>query len=713
MASNGNNGWAKLVLAATIFVYIVYFAGAAYTFQNLAPIPVEVKTTDGTVLFTYNDIIDGKYIVQRYGIQDYGSILGFGGYFGTDYTAYALKFIQDAATSAGADTENLVTIQGTGDQAVYIVDPSLKTAYDNLYNYYKNLWTDQYVNDRLALENLLTDDEIRKVTAYFMWTGLIAIEGYTNGFPYTPGLVEQTIDTTRATWVTIFLLLLVIMPMIGYIIVKFIDYWKDERITVSLPAPSATQRVALLGMVLAALGLLVQGLLGGYMMHLYAEPTLYGLDTTGILPFNVARGLHYNLAILWIAVTWVSFALFVLPYFGLKISKGQATTILLAGGGVAILALLGLWASYLGKIPDPLWFIIGSQGRPVVSAGTLWLLLIAGLVGYLAIVTYKVAKQNQYPFNTLLKILAIGLGGTAFGAFIGALPIISPWKHFTVDEYFRWITIHAFVEGFWPAIVIPILLILLVIAGLVPPRLAVAVAGIDATLEIATGMIGTAHHYYWGGEPTFWMYLGAAISTLEVLPIGFVIAYALVLWKKGEVKTELQKTILTFILVAAFGGAIGVVAFGAGLINMPIVNYYLHGTQATMVHAHLAMPLAYGVPTILMWVVAFYLAGGFGDATLAKIRKAIVVAAAGFYLQVLLSLGVMMYAQFDTGSEYGYWYVKSLVLPDGTLNGFWMQDSIITAIWARMIGDVIAGLALILVIYYVVKAFPKAFKAQQ
>ncbi len=713
MASNGNNGWAKLVLAATIFVYIVYFAGAAYTFQNLAPIPVEVKTTDGTVLFTYDDIIEGKYIVQRYGIQDYGSILGFGGYFGTDYTAYALKFIQDAATSAGANTENLVTIQGTGDQAIYLVDPSLKTAYDNLYNYYKNLWTDQYVNDRLALENLLTDEDIRKVTAYFMWTGLIAIEGYTNGFPYTPGLVEQTIDTTRATWITIFLLLLVIMPMIGYIIIKFIDYWRDERITVSLPAPSSTQRVALLGMVLAALGLLIQGLLGGYMMHLYAEPTLYGLDTTGILPFNVARGLHYNLAILWIAVTWVSFALFVLPYFGLKISKGQATAILLAGGGVALLALLGLWASYLGKIPDPLWFIVGSQGRPVVSAGTLWLLLIAGLVGYLAIVTYKVAKQNQYPFNTLLKILAIGLGGTAFGAFVGALPIISPWKHFTVDEYFRWITIHAFVEGFWPAIVIPILLILLVIAGLVPPRLAVAVAGIDATLEIATGMIGTAHHYYWGGEPTFWMYLGAAISTLEVLPIGFVIAYALVLWKKGEVKTELQKTILTFILVAAFGGAIGVVAFGAGLINMPIVNYYLHGTQATMVHAHLAMPLAYGVPTILMWVVAFYLAGGFGEATLAKIRKAIVIAAAGFYLQVLLSLGVMMYAQFDTGSEYGYWYVKSLVLPDGTLNGFWTLDSIITAIWARMIGDVIAGLALILIIYYVVKAFPKAFKAQQ
>jgi nitric oxide reductase subunit B len=31
---------------------------------------------------------------------------------------------------------------------------------------------------------------------------------------------------------------------------------------------------------------------------------------------------------------------------------------------------------------------------------------------------------------------------------------------------------------------------------MVPPKMAVAAAGIDATLEIATGMIGTAHHYY-------------------------------------------------------------------------------------------------------------------------------------------------------------------------------------------------------------------------
>ena len=710
MSGNGRNGWAKLVLAVAIAVYLIYFAAAAYTFENLPPVPDQVETLDGKVLFTGKDIVDGKHLVQRYGLQDYGSILGFGGYFGVDYTAYSLKFIKDDINTS---KDKLVSITSENGKTIFKVDPGIAKAYNDIYNYFKNLWTDKYVNDRTALDQLLSDEDMKKITAYFTWTALIAIKGYTNGFPYTPGLVEQTMDPTRATWVTVFLLLLVIMPLVGYIVIKFIDYWRDERITVNLPQPSPAQKVALLGMVLAGLGLIIQGLLGGYMMHLYAEPELYGMDLSHILPFNVARGLHYNLAILWIAVTWVSFALFTLPYFGLKITKSQALTILLAGGLVGILGLLGIWASYLGRIPEPLWFIVGSQGRPVVSLGTLWLVLIAGLVGYLSIATYRVAKQNQYPFNALLKILAIGLGGTALGAFIGAIPFVKPFDNFTMDEYFRWITIHSFVEGFWPAIVIPILIILLVITGMVPPRLAVAVAGLDASLEIASGMIGTAHHYYWGGEPTIWMYLGAAISTLEVLPIGFVIAYALVLWKRGQVQGELQKTILTFILTAAFGGAIGVIAFGAGLINMPIINYYVHGTQATMVHAHLAMPLAYGVPTILMWVVAFYLSGAIGDNALRAIRKTIVVVAIGFYLQVLLSLGVMMIAQFNDGAQQGYWYVKSLVMPDGSLTGFWTLSTIKNIIWARLIGDLIAGLGIIYIVYIIGRGYLSSLRSPQ
>jgi nitric oxide reductase subunit B len=404
----------------------------------------------------------------------------------------------------------------------------------------------------------------------------------------------------------------------------------------------------------------------------------------------------------------MSFALFVLPYLGVKLGSGQVKAVLGAGAAAAVAALVGLWLSYLGKIPSPWWFMVGSQGRPVVSAGTLWLTLIGLLLLALAMLIRRAAAASQYPFNSLLRVLAIGVAGTGVGALVGALPLIHPWSHFTVDEYFRWITIHSFVEGFWPAIIIPILMTLLVVTGLVPPRLAVAVAGLDASLEIATGMIGTAHHYCWGGEPRIWMYLGAAISTLEVLPIGFLIAYTIVLWKKGAVRTELQKTLLTYIMVAAFGGAIGVVAFGAGLINMPVVNYYLHGSQATMVHAHLAMPLAYGVPTMLLWLVALYLSGGIGDGELRLARKAAIVIAVGFYLQVLLSLGVMMLKQFSLAAAHGYWAIKGPVTPTGA-PGIWSEPLMQKVIWLRLVGDLAAaGIAALL--YIVLRGVPRALR---
>ncbi|MEB3846193.1 MAG: hypothetical protein GSR83_03995 [Desulfurococcales archaeon] len=77
-----------------------------------------------------------------------------------------------------------------------------------------------------------------------------------------------------------------------------------------------------------------------------------------------------------------------------------------------------------------------------------------------------------------------------------------------------------------------------------------------------------------------------------------------------------------------------------------------------------------------MWVGAFYLPGAIGENTLKAIGKTIVVVAIGLYLQVLLSLGATMIAQFNDGAQQGYWYVKSLVMLDGSLTGFWMSPSI-------------------------------------
>lgn len=74
-------------------------------------------------------------------------------------------------------------------------------------------------------------------------------------------------------------------------------------------------------------------------------------------------------------------------------------------------------------------------------------MLIAAHLSYLSLTVWRASKTSPKPIQPLVKILAIAPAGTASGAFIGALPVVTPWRHFTIDEYFRWITIHSFVEG--------------------------------------------------------------------------------------------------------------------------------------------------------------------------------------------------------------------------------------------------------------------------
>nr|WP_245522471.1 nitric-oxide reductase large subunit [Vulcanisaeta distributa] len=707
----------------TILVYVAYGIMAWYTFTHLPPIPAAVVTENGTVLFTYNDVVMGKYYFQKYGLMDYGSILGMGSYFGIDFTSYTLRIYEDtAAHYLGFDAvpqdnasamaiirQDLMPIKAdpTPKGDVIVVSDEFAQGFYNAVKFYSWMLGPASEQFRLKPDLITNETVVKDLVAYFTWSFMIAMQGYTNGFPYMPGLIEPTANVTYASWITLFTIMLTVMPMAGYVVLKLMDYWNEPRLSIQLPSPNDAQRLTLIAFLLAGIALGIQGLLGAYTMHLYVDTSLYGINLIPILPFNVSRALHYTLAVLWIAVTWIAFSFFVFPYFGLSVSRRQVLTVLVIGVLVSIGTLLGIWASYLQLIPAPWWFIIGAQGRDVTTQGTLWLILITAILGYVSYLWSRASRTAPESLKPFAKILSIAIAGTAAGAFIGALPIIQPWPDFQVDEYFRWMTIHAFVEGFWPPIVVTVTVVLLVVAGLIPPKLGTVVAGMDATLEIITGMIGTAHHYYFNGLPTFWMYVGAVMSTLEAIPLGFVIIYVILLWRRGEIRTELQKTIVTYALVAGIGGGIGVVAFGAGLINLPLLNYFLHDAQTTMAHAHLAFPLAYGLPSIMMWVVAFALSGGFSDRDLKYMRWAAIIIGVGFYLQALLSLVPLGVLQFMYELKYGYWFIKTIITPSGH-PGFWELPLVDEFVWLRMIGDLVAALGFAIVIFGMLLRFRKA-----
>ncbi|MEL9990599.1 MAG: cbb3-type cytochrome c oxidase subunit I [Thermoproteus sp.] len=706
---NGKSIWPTVVLAVTILVYVAYIAMAYYTFTHIPPIPSEVVSANGTVLFTSEDVVLGKYYFQKYGLMDYGSVLGMGGYFGVDFTAYTLRILEDAAAHSlgfNAVPQNNATAMAAIRAALLpdpdgnkvVVSNAFAQGFYDAVNFYAEMLGPNSSEYRLKPDLITNRTIVKYLTAYFTWTALIALENYTNGFPYTPGILSPTNNVLYASWGMIIAILLIVMPMAAYIVMKFLDYWRDPKAPIQLPPPNQVQRLSLYAFMLFGIALGVQGLLGGYTMHLYTDVSLYGINLISILPFNVSRALHYNLAILWIALTWITFSFFVFPYFGLNVTKRQFLLVLTLGVLVALGDLFGIWLSYLGYIPSPWWFIVGSQGRDVIDQGTLWLLLLTGVLIYVSYLWLKASRTAAEPLRPFAKILSIAIAGIAAGTFIGALPIVAPWPDFQVDEYFRWMTIHAYVEGFWPPVVVTVVAVLLLIAGLVPQRLALAVVGLDATSEIITGMIGTAHHYYFNGLPTFWMYVGAVTSVLEAVPLGFMIIYALVIWRRGEVKTEFQKTLVTYALVAGVGGAIGVVVFGAAFINAPILNYFLHDAQSTMAHAHVAFPLAYGVPSILMWVVAYYLSGKFSDRDLKYMRWAAVIIGVGFYLQVLLTLEPLAVLQMQQELSRGYWFIKTLFTPSGA-PGFWQEPIVVDVVWLRMIGDLVAAAGFAIVIF--------------
>lgn len=712
------NGWSRAVLAATVIVYALYIALAWYTLTHMPPIPKEVVTQSGEVLFTGQDVVEGKALMQKYGLFDYGSFWGFGGYMGPDYTAMALEFINQSIAEAAAGNITLYFAMARPEivgakyssisqpiaQAVIVVPDAYAKAYGELYNWLVNLLYYNSSNNALK-PYLVPPNDVKEIASFIFWGALMAQDGYTNGFPYMPPLTEPPPAVTLASWSMLIALLITLMGVLSFVIVEVVRHWNDPRIAVQLPPPNPAQKVALYGVLLAALGLSIQGLLGALAMHYYVEPQgILGLIS--FIPFNVARALHLNLAVVWIVLSWVSFAAFALPYLGVGLSKRDVGVILALTtvGGVGI--VLGVLFSYNQLIPSPWWFIFGSQGKPNdVNQGSFWLLYVAALLFYLSYLFTRAASTSPDPIKPLVKILSIALAGTGVGLIFGALPVASPWPAFTEDQYFSWIMIHALVEGFWPAIIVPILLILLVLTGVVPPSLAVVVGGIDATTEILTGMIGTAHHYYFGGEPIVWMFLGAAAAMLEVVPLGLLGVYIIMLWRRGGFVNELQKTLVVFSLVAGVGGAIvGVVAGGGAILNTPAFNYYLHGTQFTMAHAHLAFPLAYGLPSILLWFVMLYLSGGLTDRHLGLLRKVAVVYGVGFGLQAA-TLWALGGEQLATELQVGYWAIKGLQ--------FWARPDVALTVWSRFAGDLIAGAAIAIFGIYVLIGLRNAAKAKE
>lgn len=295
------------------------------------------------------------------------------------------------------------------------------------------------------------------------------------------------------------------------------------------------------------------------------------------IPFHVARATHTNLLVMWLLSGFMGATYFIIPeetqneLYSEKLAFIQWLAFVIVG----VTAIIGFhfhwWEGrkFL-EIPRPLDYL--------VVIDVLLFVYIAGM--------------TIWRGKTRTTTAVVLYGGLVAAALL-YLPGMIPTDHQTADSYWRWWVVHLWVEGVWELILGGLLsFMLLKLTGMdreVIEKWLYVIVGIT----FMSGILGTGHHYYFIGTPSYWLWIGGLFSALEPLAFLAMAIYAVAVAKKGGRKHPNQSALNWTIgcAILSFVGA-GFLGFAH---TLPAVNRYTHGTLITAMHGHLAFWGAYAM----------------------------------------------------------------------------------------------------------------------
>jgi nitric oxide reductase subunit B len=331
-----------------------------------------------------------------------------------------------------------------------------------------------------------------------------------------------------------------------------------------------TQRVALpffmVAMALFALQI-VFGILAG---TVYAFPEFMA----EAMPFNIMRTSHSNLLIVWLLIGFMGSTYYLIP----EESETELHSPKLAYIQLGIFAFAGAAA------------LVGYQfgiheGREFLEQ-PLWVKILI-TVSYLMFL-YNVGMTMLKGRKTAISmVLMLGL---TLAAVFWLFAFVNP-HNLALDKMYWWYVVHLWVEGVWELIMASLLGYLLIKMSGVDREIIEKWLYVIVGLSLFSGLLGTGHHYYWIGTPSYWQPIGSIFSTLEVIPFFAMVVFAFYMFWKGS-RNHPNKAAMLWTMgcaVIAFFGA-GVWGF---MHTLSFINYYSHGTQVTAAHGHLAFYGAY------------------------------------------------------------------------------------------------------------------------
>lgn len=724
----------RILVACVVIGFSVLLFGGYAMYKSKAPIPSVTRSDDGAVLFTAAEIQGGQAVYQKYGLMDWGSVLGHGTYYGPDFTAETLHRRVENLREELARTRGQESYSRLSDDARAAVDAEIQrelrtNRYDaasgvlsvsraeaQSFHAIEDALRVRFTRgepDRALPSNLIREehlpaqrswiassDQIHQVSAFFWWTSWIAAAerapgspSFTNNWPFDAA-AGNTIPASATLWsgVSVAVLVLVLAIIVfawfrgRFVMEDAYAPGQFPKTKLSLLPVFASQRKTIKYFVIAALLFLVQSLLGGYLAHYYVEGGgFYGIDVGPWLPFTIAKTWHLQLAIFWIATAWLGLGLYIAPAIGGGDPKHQGLLVDVLFGAVVLVAVGSLAGEYLGvsgKLGN-LWWLFGHSGWELIELGYVWKILLAvgfGLWIFLVFRAVRGALREEKKTESGGLVQLFLLAAIAIPTMFAAAFMITPGSHLTMADYWRWWVIHLWVEGMFEVFAVVALGLLMVNMGLVTKSSATRALKFQLAILLGSGIIGIGHHYYWIGAGPLWIALGSVFSALEVVPLTLLAIEAFEQWlvmKRGG-REYPYRHVFGFLMAVAFWNLLGAGVFGF-LINLPNVAYFEHGSFLTANHGHGATMGVFGMLAIalsLYCVRNVTTEKGWSDRLFRISFWGLNAGLLGMCVLTLFPVGIL---QLLHAQEHGFWSARSLE--------FYHSQPVHFFLWLRMLPD--------------------------
>lgn len=721
------------IIALFMVTMLIYYT--ANLQKEVPPIPQTVKSVSGEILYTYDDVVAGKGYFQQFDLMDWGTMLGMGAYMGpdfsTDFMHYRAEFLyeyyaQELYLKSNAQLTNVERgavkerVKEDVKKQTTLLEKGTMYTDASAAAYKKNVdyLVDMLVNgdsERAFRGGIIRTDEAKKIAAFVDWSQLVASSlrpgterTWSNNWPPEP-LLDQDLNFNAhkiSLWEFLILwtlTIIVIFLAYEYLFKKDPNDHLEPAIKITHLFPS--QRKLLKYIPIVAALFVVQLIIGGYLAHLYSNPTQDFLISQDLLPFNVLRSMHTQIAILWVAVGWLVGGLLIAPWIANKDHKFPWLVDVLWAALVivAVGSIIGLYMGATGQMRET-WFWFGNEGRELINLGRFWDIgLVIGLVFWFILIVSLIRKASTN--NPIVSTIIWSSFAIATLYIAGMMPIHKIMPNYTVDDYYRWWVIHLWVELTFELFAAGVIAFFTVSLGLISQKTAVRTMLFELLLIMMSGTLGVGHHYWWQGLDEYWIAIGGIFSALEPLPLALMIIEAMKNYR--EQKSEGKKNEFSIPFMWISGSAIlnwiGAGFFGM-LINTPTISYYSHGTYLIMPHGHVALLGAFGFISIAFIYMASRtnsLAKGLvWDEKLSKY---------GFWI---LSIGALLFTiptyiigmeQTQIAHDLGYFYarVRSAVEP---MKG-WM--------WFRVLPDGMMIVGGVIILYDLVNKTYFAKKINQ